>query len=145
LDLKDPEHPKVVFAIANGGQAPIPLSSVLIDERTINQRPEDGAIFVPCSASYFLSQPGRGDTTLQPGATITVTMPVGPHCPAIGPVVGFLVYLRGDGRAWNQAEYDAIKARNAQIPEARGPMPSTVEQNALLRKASVTMLSLSQR
>ena len=105
LDLKDPDHPMIVFAISNGREMPIPLSRVGVNVRAVNAPADDGALLFVCGYSGYLTNIMMAhravsvDTTLQPGATLTVAMPVGPHCHPYadgrqqGPLVGFLVHL----------------------------------------------------
>jgi hypothetical protein len=144
LDLKDPEHPMVAFIITNAAQTPMPLSTVWVKEVRVNSRAEDGHIVMGCSTGPWLGTPGRGDTALQPGATISVEMPIAPRCPALGETVGFLVYLHSDGRAWVQAEYETLDARNAAYPNRVGPDPEAVEESAFLHRAWAKLLSLQQ-
>jgi len=93
LDLKDRQHPIVVFKISNVAEKPIPLSEVGFRSVRVNLRLEDGQLLVSCGVWSHLSQPDPGDKALQPGAVITVSVPVPPMCPGRAETVGFLVYL----------------------------------------------------
>jgi hypothetical protein len=147
LDLKDPDHPMVVFSMTNAAQTPMMLSTVLVDILRVNSRAEDGAISIKCRTGPWLSRQGRGDTALQPGATITVEAPIAGRCPALGETVGFLVYLQSDGRAIVHAEVETIHALDAANPDRVGPyrLPRWVEENENLHKAFETLRSLSQQ
>jgi hypothetical protein len=133
LDIKDPGKPMIVFTMSNGSETPIPLSSVLVHVATVNALVDDSAaLFVPCGYGGRLTDMLRvhnvvsGDTTLRPGATVTLTMPVGPHCGPDKdgrprPNVGFLVHLIGDGTFWTDGN-----------PAQWGPQ---LPEDALLRSA----------
>jgi hypothetical protein len=69
------------------------------------------------------------DTTLQPGATITVEMPVARGCPALGRTVGFLVSIRSDGTHW--------------WGPGEAPVQEQTEEAARLRKAFQALIALS--
>jgi hypothetical protein len=146
LDLKDPDHPMVAFTMTNGAQTPMLLSTVITSVWRVNSRAEDGHIAISCMTEPWLSKPGPADTGLQPGATISVEMPIAPRCgPGLGETVGFLVYLHSGGVAWVHAEYEELKARNEADPNRWGPDPAAVEESAFLHRAFEKLLSLSQQ
>lgn len=105
LDIKDPDHPMIVYTISNGSETPIPLSRVDVHVVTVNALVDDSAaLSVPCNYGGRLtsmmteSQRKSEDTTLRPGAAVTLAMPVGPRCGPDRdgrprPNVGFLVHL----------------------------------------------------
>jgi hypothetical protein len=85
LDIKDPDHPMMVFTIGNGSGAPIPLSSVMVHVATVNTRVDDSAaLIVACGYGFgarltdimTVHHAVSGDTTLRPGTTLTLAMPV---------------------------------------------------------------------
>ncbi len=106
VDIKDPDHPMLVITIGNGSETPIPLSSVGIHVATVNASMGDSAaLYVSCGYAgrldSFVRRAGSPITTLQPGATVTMAMPAGPHCGpdrnGPRPAVGFLVHVSSDG------------------------------------------------
>jgi hypothetical protein len=107
LDIRDPDHPMIVFTVSNGTERPIPPSSVDVHVASVYAG-RDGAPMVSlCGymgslSSLLTNHPGSselGNATLAPGATVTMAMPVGPsNCSRFGgPNVGFLVHLTSDG------------------------------------------------
>jgi len=145
LDLKDSDRPMVAFTMTNAAQAPMPLSDVIADVFRVNSRTEDGRIAIACMTGPWLGKPGRGDTALQPGTTVTVEVPIAGRCPALGETVGFLVYLHSNAKAWVHAEHEALQALNEAHPNRWGPSPQEIEQDAFLHKAFAKLVSLSQQ
>jgi hypothetical protein len=146
LDIRDPGQPMIVFSMSNGSETPIPLRSVSVHVATVNALVDDSAaLFVPCGYYGRLTDILRvhnavsGDTTLRPGATVTLTMPVGPHCGPDKdgrprPNVGFLVHLSSDGTSWSDGP-----------PAQEGPSPAQLPEDALLRSAFEKLRSQSQQ
>jgi hypothetical protein len=143
LDITDPEHPRIVFTVGNATQTAIPLSRVHVHVATVNALADDeSALFVPCGYSGWMSsllrRAGSGVTVLEPGATLTLAVPVGPHCGPDKdgrprPNVGFLVHLGSDGTPWVAG------------PRAEwGPAPSQLAEDALLRSAFGQLRSRGQ-
>lgn len=105
LDIKDPNHPMIVFTVTNRTDRPIPPTSVNIQVASVFER--DGQPRISICGSYGVLQnmlrnnPGSSaieTATLAPGATVTMAMPVGPSpcLVAGGPSIGFLVHLTSD-------------------------------------------------
>lgn len=146
LDIRDPNHPMIVFTIGNGSETPIPLSSVNVHVATVNARVDDSAaLFVPCGYGGRLTDMLKvehvvaADTTLRPGATLTLAMPVGPRCGPDRdgrprPNVGFLVHLTSDGTFWSDGP-----------PANWGPSAAQLAEHALLRSAFEKLRSQSQQ
>ena len=104
LDLKNPDRPVVAFTMTNATEMPILLSTVYVHEVRVNLPSADGSVVVACSTSPWLSHPGQGDKALQPGATVSVRMPIAPRCgPTLGATVGFLVYLQAGGPSFAES------------------------------------------
>jgi hypothetical protein len=108
LDLKNPDRPMVVFTMTNGTESPIPFSRIDIHVATVNASTGNASLAVSCgyggvSLTTFLNvkHVTYKETALSPGATLTVAMPVGPHCgpDTYGPrpAIGFLVHVSSDG------------------------------------------------
>lgn len=127
VDIKDPDHPMLVFTISNGSESPIPLSSVDIHVATVNESTGPSAtLYVPCGyvggLDSFARRAKSPITTLQPGAQLTVAMPAGPHCGADRygprPAVGFLVHVSSDGTRLlvsDLAEYALLRGAFQQL------------------------------
>jgi hypothetical protein len=108
LDIRDPDHPMIVFTVSNQTERPLPPSSVDVHVATVYAS-RDGAPMVSLCGysgslqSMLLNTPGSsglGNATLAPGATVTMALHVGPtNCAAGRPNVplGFLVHLTTDG------------------------------------------------
>jgi hypothetical protein len=108
LDLKNPDRPMVVFAITNGTESPIPFSRLDIHVATVNASTGNASLTVSCgyggvslTTILKVKHVTYKETALSPGATLTVAMPVGPHCggDVYGPrpADGFLVHVSSDG------------------------------------------------
>jgi hypothetical protein len=111
LDFKDRSHPMIVFTISNAAQMAIPLNTVGFRSVRVNSRAADGRTFVSCGVWSQLSRTGQGNTALQAGAAITVSMPVPPMCPELGETIGFLVFLESGTPRSPQYKTDRIDAR----------------------------------
>ncbi len=92
LDIRDPDHPMIVFTVSNGTERPIPPSSVEVHVATVHAS-RDGAPMVSLChysgslQSLLLNHPGSSglpNATLAPGAKVTMAMPVGPSNCAVG-------------------------------------------------------------
>jgi hypothetical protein len=146
LDLKNPDRPMIAFTMTNAAQTPMSLNDVIADIYRVNSRAEDGRIAIACMTGPWLGKPGRGDTVLPPGTTVSVEVPIAPRCgPGMGETVGFLVYLRSNAKALVRAEYEATQALNEADPNRWGPSPQAVEESAFLHKAYAKFVSLSQQ
>lgn len=106
LDIRDPDHPMIVFTVSNRTEAPIPPGSVDVHVASVYTNRHGEPTVNICgymgSLQGMLTLPGSsgvGNATLAPGATVTMTVPVGPSpCLVSGaPSVGFLVHLTSNG------------------------------------------------
>ena len=108
LDIRDPDHPMIVFTVTNGTERPIPPGSVSLHVATVYPR-RDGAPMVNICGytgrlSVLLTQHGSSglaNASVAPRATVTMAMPVGAtNCVVGRPNVplGFLVHLTSDGQ-----------------------------------------------
>jgi hypothetical protein len=111
LDFKDRSHPMIVFTFSNAAEMAIPLSKVGFRSVRVNSRFRDGRTFVSCGVWSRLSRSAQGETALQPGAAITVSMPVPPTCPELGETVGFLIFLESVAPKSPLYKTDRIDAR----------------------------------
>src|SRR4051812_7941951 len=126
LDKRDTACTKVAFTMRNATDQPIPLTNVDLHGVRVNRRQTDGHLSTACSIGVGpIDRRFTRDTTLQPGATVTVEVPIARECPLLGDTVGFLVSIRSDGTTW--------------VGDGRpvwpGPDPRTVQENALLQAA----------
>lgn len=131
LDMTDPKCTRVAFTMTNATGAPISLTNVSLHGVRVNSRATDGLLKTSCSITIpTVDRRFSKDTTLQPGATVAVEMPIARGCPALGKTVGFLVSIRSDGTPWFQGE-----------PAPSGPFPAELQEAALLRKAFETLVA----
>ena len=75
LDLREPAHAKIVFAMTNATQMPMPWSTVSLRVVRATLLPDDGGPFFGCQISGRAGH--QGDW--QPGATVTVELPIAPN------------------------------------------------------------------
>jgi hypothetical protein len=107
LDIRDPARPMIVFTVSNGTESPLPPGSVHVEVATVYANRDGEPTVSICGYGAPLSNllnvaglSGPANTPLQPGATVTMSMPVGPSNCVVGrPNVplGFLVHLTGNG------------------------------------------------
>jgi hypothetical protein len=130
LDIKDPNHPMIVFTVSNGTERPIPPSGVDVHVASIYAGKDGQPMVSLCGymgpLSNLLNQRGSsgiGNATLAPGATVTMSMPVGPStCSRSGgPNVGFLVHLTSGG-------HPALPDRVARLRRALEALRSQAQQ-----------------
>lgn len=156
LNLSTPSQPKIVFTMTNDTEVPIPLKDVLIYERTIVSAQSlrgvtVGAPFMPMSAAGW--GPGRypEGEQLQPGASLTVEVPLSPFGPESANPIGFVVFVgrklpHGDesmdptGRAWI-GETRPAHADASGAPAGR----AWLGENPLFTRAFLALLSQGQR
>jgi hypothetical protein len=104
LDMKDPACTKIVFTMTNATGSPISLTNVSLHgvRMTLSDSPVNGLPLKSACSIGIGSIDHRfvTNTTLAPGATVTVDMPVARGCPNLGRTVGFLVSIRSDGTDW---------------------------------------------
>jgi hypothetical protein len=120
LDVSVPSRAKVVFTMTNATETPIPLRDVMVYERTMLSASSKylrgvtvGAPHMPLSASGWRAALPRSGEELQPGASLTVEVPISsPVCDkGECQADGFIVFVgreppHGDrstdpnGRAW---------------------------------------------
>ena len=87
LDLHDPAHTKFVFTMTNASNTPIPWNTVeLLEER--GGLSTDNRIVFSCPLAGRVDRDG----TWQPGATVTIQIPIVGNCP-LEPQ-GFVVFVR---------------------------------------------------
>lgn len=80
LDVHDPAHAKVMFAIANASDSPIPLDDVVINEMNLCSIPDrDHPFGFPLAGGRAGGFHGTGQ--LQPGERVTIQIPIPPSCP----------------------------------------------------------------
>jgi hypothetical protein len=132
LDIRDPDHPMIVFTVSNGTDGPIPPSSVHVHVATVYASRDGAPVVSLCGysgslQSLLLNHPGSSglvNPTLAPGAKVTMAIPVGPTNCAVGrPNVplGFLVHLSSDG-------YRALHDRTARLRRALEAQRSQAQQ-----------------
>jgi hypothetical protein len=107
LDIRDPDRPMIVFTVSNRTETPIPPSRVDVHVASVYAGKDGEPRVSLCGymgslQSMLVNNPrssGIENATLAPGATVTMTMPVGPSpCILSGaPSVGFLVHLTSNG------------------------------------------------
>ena len=103
LDLRDPSHAQIVFSMTNASTEPIPWNTVELSVRRVTPVPLDDqikgapALFF-CAHGALAGHPSRPTSpkgAWQPGATVTVQVPVADDCfrrsEAADPLA-FLVY-----------------------------------------------------
>lgn len=101
LEMKDPACTKIAFTMTNATDAPIALTNVSLHSVRVNAGAADGRLYTACSTDIpTVDRRFSKDATLQPGATVSVEMPIARDCPSLGPTVGFLVSIRSDGSHW---------------------------------------------
>lgn len=131
LDIRDSAHPMIVFTVRNGSQSPIPPSSIDVHVATVHAT-RDGAPTVSiCGTmgllSGLLERPGSSglaNATLQPGAAVTMAMPIGPTNCVVGQSnvpLGFLVHLTSAG-------HPALHDRVARLRRALQAQRSQAQQ-----------------
>lgn len=108
MNMKDPDHPMIVFRVSNGSESAIPPSNVVLHVLTVYARRDGSPTVNICGymspLSGLLDRPGsagRQSATMKPGVTITMAVPTGPSNCVVGrPSVplGFLVGLTSDGQ-----------------------------------------------
>lgn len=104
LDMKDPKCTRIAFTMTNATDTPISLANVSLHgvRMTWTDSPLHGfPLKSACSITVgSIDHRIAKNTTLQPGATLTVEMPIARGCPALGRTVGFFVSIRSDGTPW---------------------------------------------
>jgi hypothetical protein len=99
LDLRDPSHAKITFTMTNISSEPMPWDTVRFDVRSVT-RPDvvdrmrgAPALFIGCRIGR-LGLAGSPRELWQPGATVTVQVPIAPYtnCTQGSELQGFLVY-----------------------------------------------------
>jgi hypothetical protein len=92
LDLRDPSHAKIVFTMTNTSETPIPWNTVALKVARVTLLPDNGRLFFGCSLSGRAGHRG----TWQPGARVTVQVPIAPNANCLllrkSEPEGFLVY-----------------------------------------------------
>jgi hypothetical protein len=107
LDLRDPSHAKVVFTMKNATERPIPWNTVELQEVRGGFSEDYGRFAFACSMSARADRYGAWE----PGATVTVQIPIAPNC-----MKGLELYIpRAVGR----------QARTAALQRAAWCVPST--------------------
>jgi hypothetical protein len=155
LNLNTPSQPRVVFTMTNGTEAPIPLRDVLIYERTMVSAQSlrgvtVGAPFMPVSAAGWGPGGYSEGEQLQPGASLTVEVPLSPFGTESAAPSGFVVFVgrklpHGDksmdptGRAWI-GETRTAHADASGAPAGR----AWLEDNPLFTRAFLALLSQGQ-
>lgn len=129
LDIRDPDHPMIVFAVRNGTESPIPPSSVHVQVGTVYARRDGSPAVNICGYTGRLSglldhhgSSGVANATVAPGATVTMALPVGASNCVVGrPNVplGFLVHLTSDGQIPNLHDTTVRLRRALELQRSR--------------------------
>ena len=89
LDLRDPSHAQIVFSMTNASSEPIPWNTVELTVRRVTPVPVEDqnkgapALFFGCrhgALAGHASRPTSPKGAWQPGATVTVQVPVADDC-----------------------------------------------------------------
>ena len=89
LDLRDPSHAQIVFSMTNASSEPIPWNTVELTVRRVTPVPVEDqnngapALFFGCRHGVLAGHPSRPTSpkgAWQPGATVTVQVPVADDC-----------------------------------------------------------------
>ena len=155
LNLSSPSQPKIIFTMTNRTEVAIALKDVLVYERTMISAQSlrgvtVGAPFMPMGAAGWGPGGYPEGELLQPGANLTVEVPLSPFGPESANPIGFVVFVgrklpHGDpsmdptGRAWI-GDTRPAHADTSGAPAGR----AWLGENPLFTRAFLALLSQGQ-
>jgi len=135
LDLRDPARAKIVFTMRNASDMPMPWNTVELSVRRVTLLPDSDRLFFGCALSGRAGRQG----TWQPGATVTVQVPIAPNANCLrlrkSEPEGFLVY------AGSVLPHPDVLAG----PDDAGWKEVGRRENALFRRAFEKLRSLASQ